>query len=322
MTPKKTVKDGVVRSKITLRKALEAYKLDLEMREQNPGNASQVTCHCSDKLLDTALEETSEQDFSDLQISLHKKGLKPATITRIGSSLKAACNLVKDKKVRANRDAWSLGYPTIGGSNKAREDVILDDSEIIRLVDLAYSEESHEFGVYFQTHAETGARTKQIRNVLVKYLDLRDRTKPMLLMPASKKGRNKKFRLEALPISLDLAHKLEKMAGEREADDRLLIEPSGQPWGPRDHSRRVDDVVAKAKLKKRKQKITIYALRHSSIVRHLTSKANMADPASVAKYHDTSVKEIEAHYGLHILNHTREEMRKGLLAYGKPRLVA
>jgi hypothetical protein len=56
--------------------------------------------------------------------------------------------------------------------------------------------------------------------------------------------------------------------------------------------------------------ITSYALRHSSICRALL---NGVPVSVVAKLHDTSSREIEAHYAAHILDVTGELSRKGLL---------
>ena len=57
-------------------------------------------------------------------------------------------------------------------------------------------------------------------------------------------------------------------------------------------------------------KVTSYALRHSSIVRALLGSVPVA---VVAQQHDTSVREIEAHYAAYILDHSDALSRRALL---------
>ena len=307
---------------ITCRKALEDYEESLKRRDANPLNATQVVGHMSSKLLDMPLAIASFKDFADFQKSLFKKDLARASINRIGNSMKAGFNLAAkgNKRIKANSDAWTNGYESLPDADEARSDVILSDKEVARLCSLAYSVEDYEFGVLFETHAETGARTSQILRALVKHLDLTNRKNPVLMMPSSKKGRGKKrTKEEALTIPLGLAVKLQKMAGDRGPNDRLLINKDGAAWGPKDHYRRALRVVAAADLKKPEGAITIYALRHSSIVRQLMARV---PDFVVAQFHDTSTKEIRDHYGKYIMNHAHDLVRESLLNVSKPQLVA
>ena len=61
--------------------------------------------------------------------------------------------------------------------------------------------------------------------------------------------------------------------------------------------------------------ITSYALRHSSIVRALLGGVPVA---VVAQQHDTSVREIEAHYGKFILDFSDAISRRVLLDTASP----
>ena len=56
--------------------------------------------------------------------------------------------------------------------------------------------------------------------------------------------------------------------------------------------------------------MTLYSLRHSSIARSLLAGTPIA---VVAKLHDTSVRQIEAHYGKYILDHSDTIARRGLI---------
>jgi hypothetical protein len=64
--------------------------------------------------------------------------------------------------------------------------------------------------------------------------------------------------------------------------------------------------------------ITSYALRHSSIVRALLGGVPVA---VVAQQHDTSVREIEAHYAAYILDHSDSLSRRALLNTAVPRMA-
>ena len=63
----------------------------------------------------------------------------------------------------------------------------------------------------------------------------------------------------------------------------------------------------------------LYALRHSSIVRALLGGVPVA---VVAQQHDTSVREIEAHYGKFILDFSDAISRRVLLDTARPRQPA
>jgi hypothetical protein len=61
--------------------------------------------------------------------------------------------------------------------------------------------------------------------------------------------------------------------------------------------------------------VTSYALRHSSIVRALLGGV----PVAVgAQQHDTSVREIEAHYAAYILDYSDALSRRALLDTSRP----
>ena len=61
--------------------------------------------------------------------------------------------------------------------------------------------------------------------------------------------------------------------------------------------------------------VTLYALRHSSIVRQLLANVPIR---IVATLHDTSVKMIERTYSRHIAEHTDALARRALLDVSQP----
>jgi copper oxidase (laccase) domain-containing protein len=80
-----------------------------------------------------------------------------------------------------------------------------------------------------------------------------------------------------------------------------------------DHRHLFSRVVQQVELNP--DKITSYALRHSSIVRALLGGVPVA---VVAQQHDTSVREIETHYAAYILDHSDALSRRALLNTAVP----
>ena len=89
---------------------------------------------------------------------------------------------------------------------------------------------------------------------------------------------------------------------------------NGRRWGHGRRRHHRDDfraVVEAAGLDP--DEVTLYALRHSSIVRQLLANVPIR---IVATLHDTSVKMIERTYSRHIAEHTDELARRALLEHG------
>jgi integrase len=108
-------------------------------------------------------------------------------------------------------------------------------------------------------------------------------------------------------ISPDLAQWLKLAANGRSSRDRLLLQGNGQPWGDQPSSayrRPMREVIAGVGLN---DEVTLYALRHSSIVRWLLKGINTR---VVASAHDTSVAMIEKHYSRYIGDHIPEELAR------------
>jgi hypothetical protein len=130
-----------------------------------------------------------------------------------------------------------------------------------------------------------------------------------LMMPPSRKGSKKKHaEKRPIPISLSLAAKLRTAAGDRQAHERLLLRCDNEPWKPSAHARPFRRAAKAAGLDP--DVVTIYALRHSSIVRQLLAGI---PTRVVAAHHDTSIPQIEKHYSKYILDYTDAMTRRALL---------
>jgi integrase len=170
------------------------------------------------------------------------------------------------------------------------------------------NEHSVEFGLLVEVAAVTGARMSQLARLEVQ--DLQDgRTDPRLMMPSSRKGRGqKKISRRPVPIPAGLAAKLRITAKSRPPAVSLLTKPSGEPWKKSDHSRLFARTVRAAGLDP--DEVTIYALRHSCIVRQLLAGVPVR---VVAVNHDTSVAMIERTYSRYIGDHADALARPALL---------
>ena len=115
-----------------------------------------------------------------------------------------------------------------------------------------------------------------------------------------------------MPITAALASVLKQEAQGRASDAPLLLRANGERWGHGRSRHHRDDfraVVKAARLDP--DEVTLYALRHSSIVRQLLANVPIR---IVATLHDTSVKMIERTYSRHIASHSDEIARRALLA--------
>jgi len=115
-----------------------------------------------------------------------------------------------------------------------------------------------------------------------------------------------------VPIPAALAMRLRQIAAGRPAHAPLLLKPDSNPWGRSDHLRPFQRTVTRAGLD---SSVTIYALRHSSIVRALLGSV----PARVvAANHDTSVMQLERTYSKYIADHSDAVARQALLNLEQP----
>jgi integrase len=233
--------------------------------------------------------------------------LKPATVNRTSTVFKAALNLAAESDARiSTRRAWEIGLASFADAQVSRN-VILGDNVVRSIIAGAY-QECEEFGLFVDVVGVTGGRPSQIRRVEVSDLQA-DRPDPRLMMPSSRKGRGqKKVARRPVPITASLARRLSAAAAERSGNDLLLVKKSGEPWKKSDHSRPFKRVVKAVALDP--AEVTMYALRHSSIVRQLLGNTPIR---VVAVNHDTSVAMLERTYSLYIGDHADALARGTLL---------
>jgi hypothetical protein len=127
---------------------------------------------------------------------------------------------------------------------------------------------------------------------------------PRIMMPVSRKGRGAKaIARRPVPIPAALADRLTGRTGQ------LLRRPDGESWEMTNLQRYFDEAIGGVKLST-DAKVTMYALRHTSIVRQLLAGVPIR---VVASLHDTSVQMIEQNYSEHIADHADDLARPTLL---------
>lgn len=307
----------------TMGKAIDRYESDLKTRGGDPGNASRVRSNLTDLLAGRTVALLTSRELREWRDDL-AKSLSPASVNRIASALKAALNLTADHDERIpSRRAWEIGLATIPDAERSRNIILADDT--IRKVISASNIQSAEFGLFVEVAAITGARVSQLARLEVQDVQ-GDRADARLMMPSSRKGRGqKKISRRPVPIPVPLAERLARVAKDRPATAPLLVKPTSVRWQKSDHTRLFKRAVKKLAEQVAKEidrskpitiddyapsEVTIYALRHSNIVRHLLAGVPIR---VVATQHDTSVAMIERTYSRYISDHADSLARAALL---------
>ena len=302
---------------ITVDGALTAYKTDLISRNSNPYNAQWPRVHLTPALISKPVALLTATELKKWRDGLLTK-ISPATVNRLCACLSAALEqaALHDRRIQ-NRDAWEIGLASLPNAQQARN-VILSDDTVREFVATAYRSDD-KFGLLTDTLAVTGARPSQAVRLRVE--DLHDHpVRPKLMMPKSAKGgdRNraeKKLERYSVPITAQLAARLKAAAKGRAEHAPLLLQGDGTPWGDNpgaSYHREVKKIVAAIGAD---PDATMYALRHSSIVRML--KVNVPIRL-VASLHNTSTKMIEKHYSKYITEHSDDISRHALLHHEPP----
>jgi hypothetical protein len=290
---------------ITVLEAVNAYETDLRARSGSVENAGRIRKHLTSTLAIKPVAILTARELAAWRDQLLGAGMKPATLVRLCKALKAALNLAARRDPRIlNRAAWHDGLSGIAEGYTSRNEQRLDDEQVRAVVAAAYTVDP-AFGVYVETHAQTGARSSQISRLCVGDL-LRDPWR--LNMPTSRKGRNRKAAKRAVPIAESLAVKL---ASNRPSSAPLLLRSDGQAWQSSqngDHERLYTKAAAIAGVTG-----TIYALRHSSIIRALLRGIPLR---VVAAAHDSSVGQVEKTYSAYITEYADALMRTAVLDFG------
>jgi hypothetical protein len=301
---------GKATNDLTIKARVERYRTDLETRGHDPANAARVLSHLEGTKLANKLQTAASlsKDLSEWRGQLAAKGLKPATIDRTTRALKAALNLAADNDERITRRPWKTALKAIGGEEAGAGNVILDDADRRTLRGAAYRV-SAEFGLLIDVLDETGARPSQVvrltgEDVQDNFTDRRNgKRQPRLMMPTSRKGNDtKKIRSIPVPITPELADRLKGRAGV------LLKRATGVSWGDMNLAQYFNAAM-KGVVFNNPSKVTMCALRHTSIVRQLLANVPVR---VVAALHDTSVIMIERNYSRFIADHIDELARVAL----------
>ena len=268
-------------------------------------------------LLSKPVQLLEAKELSQWRNSLLAKGLKPSSVVRYCKSLRAALNLAASHDARIpNKSAWEVGLEALPDATVARN-VILDDATVCRFINASYARD-RKLGLLVHVLAESGARPSQATRLLVE--DLHGGAKARLSVPRSAKGGSKnrgarKHERVNVPITPALAAKLKLAAKGRPGDAPLLLQADGQPWGDRPSDDYREDIAEIVQGLGLGSETTLYALRHSSIVRQLLRGVPIR---IIAATHDTSVAAIEKHYSKYIADHSDDLSRAALLDHKPP----
>ena len=293
---------------ITVSEAVHRYEADLKARGGDAYNAQRVRVHLPNTLAnETVALLASPRKFRHWRDGLTRKGLAASTVNRTCAAFQAALEHAASLDPRiTNQNAWRTGLAALPDAEQSRN-VILPDDAVLRIISAAYKE-SPQFGLLVECAAVTGARVSQLARLEVGDVQ-GDRADPRLMMPSARKGKGRK-RIERhpVPIPSNLARALKQASIGKSDDTRLLTRPVGAPWRHSDHRHPFARAVTRAGLDP--AIVTIYALRHSSIVRQLLANTPIR---VVATLHDTSVVMIERTYSKHISDHADALSRRALL---------
>jgi len=292
---------------ITLDEALDRYESDLTSRGGDPYNARRARRHLPAALKSKPVSMLSATELKKWRDGLAEQ-LSPASVNRTRTCVRAACQLAlkHDPRIENSR-AWKVGLDGLPDTHRARN-VILDDVTVRRIVAKAYAHDP-ALGLMVEVAAVTGARLSQLARLEVADLQV-DRLRVMLPRSAKGRVRSKKHERRPVPIPASLAASLQAAANGRAADAPLLLRNNGAPWvsGGSHHREDFQAVVAACGLDP--AAVTLYALRHSSIVRQLLANVPIR---IVAATHDTSVGQIEKNYSDLITEHSDSLSRAALL---------
>jgi integrase len=298
---------------ITVGEAMDRYEADLKARGGDAYNAERVRVHLPDALAnETVALLTSPRKFRHWRDGLTKRGLAASTVNRTCAAFQAALEHAASLDPRiTNQGAWRTGLAALPDAERSRN-VIIPDDAVLRIVSAAY-EESHQFGLLVEVAAVTGARVSQLARLEVGDVQ-GDRADPRLMMPSARKGKGRK-RIERRPVPIpsNVATALKQAGVGRSSEAPLLTRPSGAPWRHSDHRHPFERTVTRAGLDA--GIVTMYALRHSSIVRQLLANTPIR---VVAAQHDTSVVMLERTYSKHISDHSDALSRRAMLNTVRP----
>src|SRR5262249_20282614 len=128
-------------------------------------------------------------------------------------------------------------------------------------------------------------------------------------MPSARKGKGRRhIERRPVPIPTNLATPLKRASVGKPDEALLLTRPSGASWRHSDHRHPFARAVTRSGFDP--ASVTMYALRHSNIVRQLLANTPIR---IVAVQHDTSVVMLERTYSKYIADYSDALSRRGLL---------
>lgn len=272
----------------------------------------------ADPIAERLLDDLESEDLADWRKGLGTKGLKPATVTRTATDLKAALNAA----ITQHSKQLPAGFPllvknglkaTKAAAPVARPLQVLPDADI-RAVLAAAAEVDREgdwdgdLHMFLVVAAATGARFSQIARITVGDVQV---AQGRVMVPVSRKGQGAKATTHtARKLGPDVLTLLKPAMAGRKGHELLLRRPRWKQTGPvawvkmgRDPWLNASELSRPWKAIREKAGLTAdvvpYALRHSSIVRALREGLPVR---LVAAQHDTSSAMIEKHYAAYIVD--------------------
>jgi integrase len=299
----------------TVAEALADYEADLIARGGSPTNAHRVRTLLPPTILAKPVALLTARELKHVRDRLVTKGAKPASVNRDLKGLKAALNLAAAHDPRiTNSAAWRTGLAALPDAHHARNVILDDDNEVRPLIAAAYAEDS-ALGLLVETAAVTGARVSQLARLEVADLQA-ERPDPRLMMPSSRKGKGiKRIERKPVPITSSLAAQLRQAAGNRARTELLLLRADGTQWQPGKADYRLPFIRAVTRVGLDPGLVTLYSLRHSSIVRQILANTPLR---VIAATHDTSTGQIEKTYSAYIGDVSDAVTRRALLDTAQP----
>lgn len=283
-------------------------------------------------LAEVPLHDMTESDLLKWRAELPDR-LKGTTKKRLFNDLRAALNdAYNDNRSKLPSTVPATvkhGLRAMNGVEEAepvaRENQILSDAQVMRLVDVAL-EIDCEQGWDGDLHrivmmlAATGARFGQLLKLHVANVQVTERR---IIMLPSLKGQGGNKIPTRLAVAADVIEALLPVL-DRPADAPLLERwrskqvPGSIRWertrrGPWRTASELTRPWKAIRERAGMPEVIPYALRHSSIVRRLRLGEN---PALVAKLHDTSIPMIERHYGRYLADALDDLAAKNVLSFG------
>ena len=143
----------------TVAEALTDYAADLAVRQADPSNAARVSKHLPPSLRAKPISLLTVRELRHWRNDLAKR-MPANTVNRIVRGAKAAFNLAADQDDRiVNSKAWKVGLAALGEDDDTESNLVLTDTQRRDVVAASYAI-SNEFGLYVETHAVTGARSR------------------------------------------------------------------------------------------------------------------------------------------------------------------